>query len=487
LTGVFQCEGTDCPDEHQIDWTFSGPAGTQSGSFSDNDPYFGIHLLPTWFSQSGIYTLTLNGHCGSEMCPPCVLTFDVDCAQDPCPCEADDIAALSAAVDKGFAVSTANFSCKACFSPLALSDCEMVEWFVNTTSGTPLGMTNGNQTFCHNFGAAGSYNVNMVVTRKRADGSICEVFVKSQTVHITCAFVSDCTNPAIANPRFGINPIPGGLASGGEAPGWTAAAGDPKLLEGVPGSEDGWAMCLTGCYFSSDVLSSAESFCVAKGDTGTLTLRLRSPTPGDPIPGCDVVVGRKPPGSSSTIALYTGTNAPFPNCPDASCYTLATIEDLLPLDDGDWYNVSIPYKLSDWMALDSCGDGAGGIPVRLAVYVSNYLSEDQGPGPVRDGVAIDQICMDGLLVGLKGTLPAAPLRLYPNPSPGQFTLELPEPATPGTTLRIISLTGQVLMERRAEPGSKLHPLDLSALPGGMYFVQVWKEGLIEGVAKLVKQ
>lgn len=92
-----------------------------------------------------------------------------------------------------------------------------------------------------------------------------------------------------------------------------------------------------------------------------------------------------------------------------------------------------------------------------------------------------------IVVGNEQFVPPPALRLYPNPTSTSFTLELPEPATPGTSFRIAGLTGQTLLQQRAEAGSKLHVFDLSALPAGMYFVQVWKEGSVVGVGKVVRQ
>lgn len=79
------------------------------------------------------------------------------------------------------------------------------------------------------------------------------------------------------------------------------------------------------------------------------------------------------------------------------------------------------------------------------------------------------------------------LRLFPNPTSHTFTLELPEPATPGTSFRIAGITGQTLLQQRAEAGSRLQVFDLSALPAGMYFVQVWQEGSVVGVGRVVRQ
>lgn len=80
-----------------------------------------------------------------------------------------------------------------------------------------------------------------------------------------------------------------------------------------------------------------------------------------------------------------------------------------------------------------------------------------------------------------------PLRIYPNPNSGAFTLELPQAATPGMTFRIIGLTGQVLLEKAAEAGSARQALETGALPAGLYFVQVVEDGRVVGIERFVKQ
>ncbi|MBX2929591.1 MAG: T9SS type A sorting domain-containing protein [Saprospiraceae bacterium] len=104
-------------------------------------------------------------------------------------------------------------------------------------------------------------------------------------------------------------------------------------------------------------------------------------------------------------------------------------------------------------------------------------------GPV-EGVLRKWTC---IATDVEETTDRLPLRLYPNPTPGQFTLELPEPAAPGMNIRIIGLTGQTLLEKAAETGAARQLLDAGSLPAGLYFVQVWSEGRIVGVEKLVKQ
>ncbi len=489
LTGVFHCDGGECEPEHEIRWTLSGPGGTQSGSFTDNDPFFGIHLLPNWFGSPGVYTLTLNGDCGTEACT-CVVKFDVNCP-NLCPCDASDIQALERNTAKGFATAVSLKNCKACFSPLALSDCESVDWWLNAVGGTYLGSTTGKQTLCYTFPQAGTYTVVMDVTRTIPGGSLCASYTYTRTVWLSCLdVVTDCPSSVLSNAEFNVNPVPGDLGDIGVAPGWTKKenAGPPyevHLLE-YGNSQDGWVMGITGSYTGAGVLSTEAPLCVSKSDTGTLTMTLR--TPGDPIPGAMIKVGRKPPGGGNNIILYTGNTMPWPNCQDASCYSLAVLEDLLPFDDDDWYELRIPYNLSDWQALDSCGDFSGSIPARMAVYVGNYLSEEQqSAGPIREGVVIDNICFQGMTVSTKEQALSGTLRLFPNPTTGHFILELPAPGAPGTTIRITDPTGRLALEATAEVGSEQQQVRAGALPAGMYFVQVLQSGRVVGVSRFVKQ
>ncbi|HMN90392.1 MAG TPA: T9SS type A sorting domain-containing protein [Saprospiraceae bacterium] len=482
LSGAFHCAGNNCSPQHQISWTLTGGGISESNSFVDNDPYFSIHLLPIWFPKPDIYTLTITGNCGNQICT-CVIQFVVDCT-DLCPCDLSDILDLQQNVDKGFAVAIAKKSCHACFSPLALSDCDRVEWYVNSINSPSIGSTVGNATICYKFNVPGTYTIIMVVTRRKPDGSICEVFVKSQTITLTCVIAVDCTDPQLPNARFRENPIPGGLNAGGSSPNWAGPWGNPQLWE-VADSRDGWAMLLTGCFFNADVLSTAQSFCIDSRNEGLLSTTIR--TPGDPIAGATIKVGKKPPGGTLSVVLYTDATLPWPECPEATCYTLARLENLLPIEDDDWYELQIPYNLSDWDARDSCGDSASGIPVRLALYVSNFLSEDQGDEPVRDGVLIDDICFQRDLVATKAIPQLQRVRLYPNPTSDSFTLELSQPASVSTHFRVMNLTGQIVWEKRADIGQAIHLIDLCAFPAGLYFVQIVEAEGITGIGKIIKQ
>lgn len=478
LTGVFGCTGDSCAPDHQIDWMLSGPGSTNSGSFTDNDPYFGISLLPNWFSQPGLYTLTLQGICDGDTCI-CELSFLIDCP-DLCPCDIMDIQQLSQNVNQGFAVALANKSCKACFSPLAVSDCETVEWYVGSTSGTAIGTSIGAQTFCYTFPFSGTYTIIMVVTRLKPDGSLCEAFVYSKTITVSCIKGPICVDSVFPNPGFGDGAIGGNMTMGGEASGWIGEGLHPTMLEGVPESDDAWSILLTGCYFNSDILTSADPVCLSKTDTGTIIIRLR--TPGDPIPGASVKVGRKPPCCSRMIIGY-GLNLNQ----KAGHQRLAMIEDLLPLEDDDWYDVYIPYDLKNLESEDSCGDMSGGLPGRLGIWMNNMLSSDQGDGKVRDAVIIDQICLDGDLVSVDHSGPTRAYRIWPNPGRETIRVKLPDPALPGTRLRLVNLTGQTVADQVATVGQAEQNMNTNSVSPGMYFLVIERNGVAQAILRWVSQ
>jgi len=80
-----------------------------------------------------------------------------------------------------------------------------------------------------------------------------------------------------------------------------------------------------------------------------------------------------------------------------------------------------------------------------------------------------------------------PISISPNPNNGTFTVQLPEPATPGAMFRITDLSGRLVQEQTTEPGSKQMGMQTVTLPAGMYFLQVISHGRLVAIDKFVKQ
>jgi hypothetical protein len=481
FTGKFACQGVGCASSAPVDWELVGPAGgTLASGIEISNPYFSIAFPNLYFQQAGVYTLRFIGHCGTQTCR-CVIKFVIDPpCMDVCPCTSQDVQALIAAVNKGFAQMLSSHSCKACFSPISLSDCETVDWYLTNTTGTPIGTSAGNNTFCYTFPGSGTYTVIMVVTRKKADGTNCETITKSQSVTITCLSSGECVNSVFDNPSFSEGAIAGGLNSGGHSNGWKASSGNPKLLEGQFESLDSWTMLLSGNLDAADVLTQIEPVCLEK-IAGMITVRIAV---GDSAPG-GIFLRGKPTKEQFDIQLYQGDQFTFNNCDGINCYKIASVS-LSGLDSSQWHELRIPYDLSDWIGPDSCG-GFPGVLVRPALYVTNPFSNDQGGVSTYAHIQLDNFCFNGTIVATHEPSRKQSIRIYPNPNHGEFTVELAEPATQNMSLRAISLTGQVLMEMKTESGNVIQIMNVNNIPEGMYFLQIVSDGRVMSVNKFVKQ
>ncbi len=79
------------------------------------------------------------------------------------------------------------------------------------------------------------------------------------------------------------------------------------------------------------------------------------------------------------------------------------------------------------------------------------------------------------------------LRLYPNPNPGVFTVELYATPAQGTLFRVTDVMGQLVLENPADPDRTVQTVQAGDLPPGLYFLQVVVEGRVQATAKFVKQ
>jgi len=377
---------------------------------------------------------------------------------------------LQADVAKSFAHALWNTNCNACFSPIALNDCDMVQWSID--GGAVSGMTNGLQSFCHTFTSAGIHVVTMSVTRKKSDGTICAQASISKTVNVVCGPIPVCTSSAFDNPTFSEGAIEGGLNSGGASAGWSDTWGDPHESTQIDGSLDGWTMVLTGNLDTADVLSSTESMCLKKG-VGTVMLRAW----GDPHENIH----------DRHLALFfnQGDSYVYNVFNAASCFRIANLD--VTAYDTSWFDLEIPYDLSGWSAFDSCGDAPHGVLVKPIVLVATCFGSNQGGEETKMDIAIDHLCFGSPVVAVKTPAASLPLRIFPNPNPGTFNVELPGPATDGLLFRIVGLTGQHLREQPTKAGNTLQTVQAGDLPAGLYFLQVVSEGKVLGVEKFVKQ
>ena len=79
------------------------------------------------------------------------------------------------------------------------------------------------------------------------------------------------------------------------------------------------------------------------------------------------------------------------------------------------------------------------------------------------------------------------ISVSPNPSPGFFTVELPQPASPGMSFCVTDLAGRLVLQKHTEAGNERQTVQAGDLPDGLYFLQVVQDGRVLAVEKFVKQ
>jgi hypothetical protein len=445
FTSTFQCVGANCPSPVALQWTLIRLPNTSvaSGTATAN-PIFAIQILPAWYSTPGTYVLQINGVCGSDTCR-CRLLFRTDCPP-PCPCTPQIIQQLAQAVQAGFGV--VHFpGCKACFTPLALSPCEKVEWFLGSPVGPPLGVTWGNQPLCYTFPGSGTYTVVMKVTRLKPDGTLCEVFLKYQSVKVVCppSPVLSVCETLFDNPNFNLDAKPGVLGLDGTSAFWTRASGSPEIVPNVPGSLDGWAIRLQGDAQVSDAFTAIAPECV-KSDSGVIRLRIQEEaTGGSILAGTELFIAldEKSLASDSGAVLKVG----------------------LPAQAG-WSEVEIPYNLSAW-PLAACSGAPAAKVVKPAIKICHPIPIDLKQ---KARVLIDFFCFPSkkVISTREGDLENA-LTLHPVPTTGLLRVILPDAAAVSAPQwRLTDYLGRI-----AQTGQLTSPfIDMSALPAGVYLLHI---------------
>jgi len=131
----FACLGTNCP-QTTVDLILTGPPGFIPVTISgvQANPDFIIPFTNATFSIAGLYTLTMNGHCGNTICP-CTIYFKAD-GHDCCSNQFDFELGISNAVT----ITLDSIKCKATLNIGNLPKCDSIGpifWGDGTSSTGP--------------------------------------------------------------------------------------------------------------------------------------------------------------------------------------------------------------------------------------------------------------------------------------------------------------------------------------------------------------
>lgn len=182
FSGNLLCKN-DCP-ESLVNWQLvdSYTSLPVASGTSVAFPGFGIYIPPAIVTAGGEYDLIMNGQCDPNVQCPCRIHLIFPGCNEICPCDPDD---LVNDVETGISTYTILNGCTACFRPLALQECDMVNWYL-LPNLNQIATSLGNQLVCYDFRLPGIYRIKMEVTRKNEDGSICAVYEKLFTLNINC-------------------------------------------------------------------------------------------------------------------------------------------------------------------------------------------------------------------------------------------------------------------------------------------------------------
>lgn len=79
------------------------------------------------------------------------------------------------------------------------------------------------------------------------------------------------------------------------------------------------------------------------------------------------------------------------------------------------------------------------------------------------------------------------IRIFPNPSEGNFMIDLNHFSGSDLSYKLIDIAGRCLLEMPIEVGNQIQSVDANALAPGIYFLQVTCKGTVMAVEKLIKQ
>lgn len=168
------------------------------------------------------------------------------------------------------------------------------------------------------------------------------------------------------------------------------------------------------------------------------------------------------------------------DCPDTRSFASTA---------NDFNNVNHNYEASHSIEASNHVTGTSIITYDAGIYVKlkPHPSTPNSEGFKVKTSGFFKAIIDGCSVSATNPDRAINLRIFPNPNAGNFSVELPDAATPGMAFRIIGLTGQVLREQPLHTGVTIQTVEANELSAGLYFLQIISEAKVLAVEKFVKE
>lgn len=465
FSGNILCK-SDCPESF-VNWELKNSISgvTVASGTSLAFPGFGVYIPPAIVSAGGSYDLSFTGQCAPNVTCPCSIHLIFPGCNEICPCDPDD---LVNDVEKGIGKITILNNCTACFSPVALGDCDMINWYRLPNLSTPFAVSVGNQLVCHNFNVPGNYLIKMEVSRKNADGSICAVYEKIFNISINCF-----TEPTFGQPEAlcMINAL--GKTTLGEINpdlNWKPIHGDPKWI--VPNSENQMPYIrLNGHLDFSDAIVSKESVCL---DEENLEMLIRFSIPS---------LEKNKHGSRLIICLKAEQSINQRSSKDDWQHGLLKLAQInlseLPAGRLEY---RVTFNPKDYVNASDCNDGHGS-KMHFVVYLENDLGDHIMNA--NSELHLESLCILRNELSNNGQIKTAALcEVYPNPTDQSFLLNVLGVDKGTAHIEIFDQFGRAIEKFNLyEPQTKINFGE--KYPAALYFLRIRIQDSSEYI-KLIK-
>ncbi len=454
ITGKLVCNG-DCTAS-SVTWSVMNPNGATVLSGSAPGPWFNISIPSTAVIVNGLYMVKIQGICNGDTCE-CKLNLLFDGCGPNCTCND-----LEMQVSQGIYLTGVSGCTKNINSTATLTECDSVFWDISNSVGLLLttGTTLGDAPFQFSFPGPGNYKVCMKVKRTTPNDTMC-MFRRCWMVNVNCG-IPDlvCEAPILDNPGFLEGAQSGVLGQGGSSTAWGNNAGTPEVLTNEE-CVDPVALRIKGNCIILDVIDH-DPIPVMAGTAYSyrLCFNQTDASVASPQPGGSLV------GRLSLTPQSTGT-------------CVGECEEV--------FRISVDDAPGGWVEV------AGGFTPQLVsgnafftVHLENDFTEDDPE--TQSALLVDNICIE--LPPADATdnpLQGQGIRLFPNPTTGELTLEFKGQIPKAGSVQILDLLGRTLRTETLLPVSQAHQLSIATLPAGFYLVKVTEGGEPVWIEKVVKQ
>lgn len=448
FSGNLLCKN-DCP-ESLINWQLvdSYTSIPVASGTSVAFPGFGIYIPPAIVTVGGEYDLIIIGQCDPNALCPCRIHLSFPGCDEVCPCDPDD---LVADVEKGIGKIQILNDCISCFSPMALTECDMVTWYKLPNLTTPIGSSLGNQLFCHDFKYPENYLIKMHVIRKNEDGSVCAEYEKIVSVIVNCTFPgpefsNNCLFTSIDNSK------------------WILFEDGNKTLTSKSNTNK---FTLTGNLNSSSFILSSESICLEKSG---LSIRLNANLNDQVLikHGSRLVIAAVP-SEISNQKVWENHVVLGKIALEGISQTMVQFE--IPIHQNSQIGSFTPCQME------------AGHEIRLMIYIENDLPEEIINGISK--ITFSDICIRGSEINSNVEKEEKPTyEIYPNPSFNAFTFSSNSFKHTPIQIEVYNRLGVLVEKLDLENSSKKYLFGSEYLPG-MYLAKV-TDGIQNSYMKIVK-